>query len=127
MQYDEAVNNYLAVVRNAVREVEQALIAANSTDERRADARRAAEAYKETLKAAQQRQAAGLGTLLELEDVRRSTLAAEQSLVNLQRDERLALIDLYRAAGGGWQAGDPTPEPLAEVRQASQPALAAAR
>ena len=56
-----------------------------------------------------------------------STLAAEQSLVNLQRDERLALIDLYRAAGGGWQAGDPTPEPLAEVRQASQPALAAAR
>ena len=127
VQYDEAVNNYRAVVRNAVREVEQALIAANSTDERREDARRAAEAYRQTLRAAQQRQAAGLGTLLELEDVRRSTLAAEQSQVNLQRDERLALIDLYRAAGGGWQAGDPTPEPLAEVRQASQPALAAAR
>ena len=34
---------------------------------------------------------------------------------------------VHRAAGGGWQAGDPTPEPLAEVRQASQPALAAAR
>ena len=127
VQYDEAVNNYRAVVRNAVREVEQALIAANSTDERREDARRAAEAYRQTLRAAQQRQAAGLGTLLELEDVRRSTLAAELSLVNLQRDERLALIDLYRAAGGGWQAGDRTPEPLAEVRQASQPALAAAR
>lgn len=123
VQYDDAVNRYRAVVRNAVREVEQALVAVQSADERREDARKAAQGYRAALQAAQQRQAAGLGTLLELEDVRRTTLAAELALVNLQRDERLALIDLYRAAGGGWQAGDPTPEPLAEVRQASRPAL----
>ncbi len=122
VQYDDAVNRYRAVVRNAVREVEQALIAVQSADQQREDARRSAEGYRQALTAAQQRQAAGLGTLLELEDVRRTTLVADLALVTVQRDERLALIDLYRAAGGGWQANDPTPDPLAQIRQANAPA-----
>jgi outer membrane protein TolC len=45
-----------------------------------------------------------MSSLIELEQARRSKLAAETALVTLQRERVAAWIALYRAAGGGWQA-----------------------
>ena len=104
--YEEAVVAYRASVRNAVREVEQALVALHSTDAALPDARTAADGFARALQAATDRHRVGLGSLLELEDTRRSALAAELALAQLQRDRLLAWVDLYRALGGGWSATD---------------------
>lgn len=105
--YDEAVVAYRATVRQAVREVEQALLALESTRARQTDAAVATQGFVQALQAATDRHRAGLGSLLELEDTRRSALAAELALVQLHTDRLLAWVDLYRALGGGWSAEQP--------------------
>jgi outer membrane protein, multidrug efflux system len=102
--YDEAVVSLRASARNAVREVEEALVNLNSVAERQGDTQAAAQGYKTALDAAQTRYRSGLGSLVELEDVRRTALASQQSLLQLERERVAAWISLYRAAGGGWDA-----------------------
>ena len=103
-RYEEAVVQYRARVRQAVREVEQALVNLESAREREEDARAAVEGYRVSLAATDARFRSGLGTLIELEDQRRTLLVAELTLVGVQRDRVAAWIALYRALGGGWQA-----------------------
>lgn len=101
-RYDEAVSTYKARVRQAVREVEEALVLLESARERSDDARVAVEGYRASFQATEARYRAGLASLIELEDQRRAALAAETALVNLQRERIAAWIALYRAVGGGW-------------------------
>ena len=42
---------------------------------------------------------------------RRSLLAAETTLITLQKERYAAWVALYRAAGGGWTTDAPTPAP----------------
>ncbi|RZI44692.1 efflux transporter outer membrane subunit [Herbaspirillum sp. HC18] len=103
-RYEEAVVVYRARVRNAVREVEEALVSLQSTAARRDDARTAVEGYRASYDATEARYKGGLGSLFELEDSRRTRLVAETTLVLLERERRAAWVALYRAAGGGWNA-----------------------
>ena len=101
-RYDEAVIKYRASVRQAVREVEEALVNLDSTDQRSGDARIALDGYRAFFVAAESRYQNGLASLIELEDARRTRLAAENAVLILQRERNLAWVALYRAAGGGW-------------------------
>ncbi len=101
-RYDSAVQRYHAQVRQAVGEVEQALVRLDSTAGRSADARRAADGYRRSFEATQARWTAGMASLVELEDARRTQLASETALVALEQERMAAWIALYRAAGGGW-------------------------
>jgi NodT family efflux transporter outer membrane factor (OMF) lipoprotein len=101
-RYDEAGALYRAKLRTAVREVEEALIALQSTADRSADAKVATEGYEASYRATEARFKGGLGTLFELEDARRSALLAQIALIDLQRERSSAWISLYRALGGGW-------------------------
>ncbi len=103
-RYEAAVINYSASARQAVREVEQALVTLNSAAARSGDAEISLEGYRTAFRASEDRYKNGLGSLLELEDARRTRLAAENALVSLQRERSSAWIALYRAAGGGWNA-----------------------
>ena len=107
--YEEAAALYRARVRQAVSEVEQALVRLQSTAERNASARTAAEGYRASFDATEARWRGGLASLVELEDARRTQLAAESALVALQHERMAAWIALYRAAGGGWSADAATP------------------
>ncbi len=107
-RYDEAVALYLASVRQAVREVEIALVNLESARLRNEDARVAAEGYRMSFVATEARYRSGLASLVELEDARRTALAAETALVGLHRERGAAWIALYRALGGGWSAADAT-------------------
>lgn len=107
-RYDEALALYAARVRRAVREVEEALVTLESARERSEDARSAVQGYRASFAATEARYRSGLGSLIELEDQRRVTLAAETALVGLQRERLAAWIALYRALGGGWQRPDAT-------------------
>lgn len=106
-RYAEAAALYRAKVRQAVSEVEQALVRLQSTAERNASARTAAEGYRASFDATEARWRGGLASLVELEDARRTLLAAESALVALRHERMVAWVALYRAAGGGWSADTP--------------------
>lgn len=103
-RYDEAAALYRARVRVAVSEVEQALVRLQSSTERNDSARTAAEGYRAALTATEARWRAGMASLVELEDARRTALAAQNALAALQHERTAAWVALYRAAGGGWEA-----------------------
>jgi NodT family efflux transporter outer membrane factor (OMF) lipoprotein len=101
-RYDESVAVYRARVRQAVREVEEALINLQSTDERASDAETAVTNYQVSFDATQQRYGTGLASLFDLEDARRTLFVSETARVSLQRERAEAWVSLYRAMGGGW-------------------------
>jgi outer membrane protein, multidrug efflux system len=105
-RYEEAAALYAARVRQAVREVEEALVNLDSARARGEDARVAAQGYRVSFTATEARYRSGLASLVELEDARRTLLAAETALVGLQREHAAAWIALYRAMGGGWTRAD---------------------
>jgi multidrug efflux system outer membrane protein len=101
-RYDEAVALYRANVRQAVREVEEALINLQSTDARAGDADAAVQNYQASFDATSARYQSGLASLFELEDSRRTLFAAQTARVSLQRERAEAWVALYRSMGGGW-------------------------
>ena len=105
--YDEAVASLQAKARQAVREVEESLVNLNAANVRGQQSKAAAEGYGASLAATQSRYRAGLASLVELEDARRTALFAQQNQLAVERDRILAWISLYRATGGGWTAQTP--------------------
>jgi outer membrane protein, multidrug efflux system len=101
-RYDEAGALYRARLRTALREVEEALVALQSTADRDTDAQVATEGFAASFTATEARFKGGLASLFELEDARRSALQAQIALIDLQRERSTAWISLYRALGGGW-------------------------
>lgn len=102
-RYDESVAQYRSTVRQAVREVESALLSLQSSHDRYADAEDAVRYSQRSFAATQARFDSGLASLFELEDARRQLFVAQTTLVGLQRDRAEAFVTLYRAMGGGWQ------------------------
>lgn len=100
--YDDAVVQLQAAARNAVREVEDALVRLNGTATRSADAKLAADNFEAALRATEARWKGGVASQFELEDARRSAAAARGALIELERERLVAGIDLIRALGGGW-------------------------
>lgn len=100
--YLAAEADYRAKARQAIREVEEALVRLASAAERETDARIAVEGHRRNVAAAERRWQAGLGSLLEFEATRRLLLAADAALAGVQRDRVAAWVSLYRALGGGW-------------------------
>lgn len=101
-RYQEAAALYGARVRQAVREVESALVRLHSTAERGPQVQAALAGLRSALQAVQAREQAGLASRLELEEARRQLLAAEIAQAQWQTQVRAAQVSLYRAVGGGW-------------------------
>ena len=103
-RYDEAVSAYQGTIRQAVREVEEALLTLHSAGLRKNEADTAAKNYQLSFVETERQYQSGLTSLLALEETRRLDLAAQLALIDLQNEQRAAWIALYRAAGGGWSA-----------------------
>ncbi len=101
-RYDESLAGYKSVAIRAVREVEEALTQLQSAKLRAPDLQASLAGYQAFEKAAQARLSAGAGSVLELEEARRSVLAAQVAVLAMERERLAASISLYRAAGGGW-------------------------
>jgi len=95
-----ALAQYQGAVRNAFREVRQAL----STQARAResfDAQSArVDALRETLRLARLRYESGIASQLEVLDAERGLLAAQTARIEALRAQRAAVADLYRALGG---------------------------
>ncbi len=101
--YRAVVTAYQGKVRQAVREVEEALVTLHSTEARSKDAKVSTQGYAESLAATQSRFGQGLASLVELEDARRSALASESAQLGLELERNRAWVALYRAVGGGFE------------------------
>jgi outer membrane protein, multidrug efflux system len=102
--YDAALAVYRQTVRNAVKEVEQALVRLDSMARREQEAQKSADGYRHYLAASEANWRVGRGNLLDLETSRRSAIGAQVSLLELQQDRLEYWIALYKAMGGGWNA-----------------------
>ncbi len=111
-RYEEAAGKFRGTVRQAVREVEDALVNLQSTTDRGGDTLVAAEGYRASFAGTEARYKAGLASLGELEEARRVLLAAQSAVVLLERERRNAWIGLYKALGGGWSTAAPHPTPM---------------
>jgi NodT family efflux transporter outer membrane factor (OMF) lipoprotein len=120
-RYDEARATWQARAVSAVREVEEALVRLDAAARRDADAQRAAAGYAAFFQAAETQWRVGTGSLLDLEQARRSLLASRAALVQVQRDRVGAWLSLYKAVGGGWQPDDPAPVAAAPDARRSPP------
>ena len=109
-RYDEAVSAYRGLIRNAVREVESALVTLDSSARRVQDTRISVEGFEASLKAADARFRGGLGSLFDLEDARRSALRGQQ------RADRTA-----ERAGGRLDQPVPRPRRRLEPRRRTPP------
>jgi NodT family efflux transporter outer membrane factor (OMF) lipoprotein len=105
-RYEAASVAYAASLRAAVREVESALVTLQSALQRGDDVVRAADGFERSYQATEARYRAGVASLFELEDARRSLVSARSALIDLQREGVVAWITMYRAVGGGWSASE---------------------
>ncbi|QJC58119.1 Solvent efflux pump outer membrane protein SrpC [Polaromonas vacuolata] len=108
-RYEDAASLYRGTVRQAVQEVEQALVMLQSSADRNDDAALAALGFETFFDATEARQRAGLASLVDLEDARRSLLNAQAAVASLALERRKAWIALYRALGGGWSSASAMP------------------
>ena len=100
---EQARQAYRATVLAALEEVENALTAVAETRARRARLTEAAAAAQTTLQIAQHRYQSGLADFQSVLDTQRTRLLADDALATAQTDILTAIIQLYKAFGGGWK------------------------
>jgi multidrug efflux system outer membrane protein len=96
------VEQYKATIRQAFREVSDALVAFERLSQQREAARRVAIANRERLRLSQVRYLAGISSYFEVLDAERQLFDSEMALSQTIRANHQAVVQLYRALGGGW-------------------------
>jgi multidrug efflux system outer membrane protein len=104
---DQAAAEYAGTVLNALREVEDALVAsATAVERRRLTERRVGEA-RAADRLARDRYQRGVDSLLKVLETERRLRSAEEALLVTTSDLWTTRIDLYLALGGDWSAEVP--------------------
>lgn len=101
--FDSLYATYQQDVRNAVKEVEQALVNLDSASRRAQTEAASAAQFAQYFKAAEINWRAGGLDLLALEDARRQAINAQLNVITQQKNRVLQWIALYKAFGGDWQ------------------------
>ncbi len=102
-EYAQALASYNETIQTAFKEVLDA-INNYSLGETVLDARqKEAVALRRSYELALKREKAGLIELLDVLDVERTLLSAEQELVSARQDQLNAVVDICKALGGGWK------------------------
>jgi outer membrane protein, multidrug efflux system len=96
---------YQAAVLNAFEETSDALISREKLAGVRTEQSRAVAAYQEAVKIAMERYRLGNASYYEILQEQQLLFPAENSLAQTQFNQLLAIVQLYLALGGGWDAG----------------------
>jgi multidrug efflux system outer membrane protein len=100
--FDQAKNQYAQSALRAFREVSDALIASQKLSAVEEQQKREVAALTDSVSIARRRYLGGLASYYEVLEAQQLLYPAEISLSETSRDRRLAIVDLYRALGGGW-------------------------
>ena len=102
-QQQESVLLYQQSIQQAFREVSDSLVAYRKNQEFRAQEQLLTTAAQDTTRLANVRYEGGATSYLEVLDSDTRYFDAQIGLAQAQLNERLALVQLYNALGGGWQ------------------------
>ena len=102
-QREELLIAYQKAINGAFRDVSDALVGYQKTREYSANQTVLTETLRDQSRLANNRYVGGVSSYLEVLDTERQRLTAEQELAQAQRDVLNALVQLYKALGGGWQ------------------------
>jgi multidrug efflux system outer membrane protein len=105
---EQAVISYDSTVLTALEDVENALVSFQNNRVRLAALNKASNAAHNAASLAQNRYAAGLVDFQTLLDAERTALLIDDSVAQAQANRVTALIQLYKALGGGWGPGAET-------------------
>jgi multidrug efflux system outer membrane protein len=104
----ELVLNYQRTIYSALREVSDALASHRKAAEQRGEQERLVEALRASARLSAQRYEGGIDNYLQVLDAQRNLFQGELDLARLRRLELTAVVQLYRALGGGWT--EPVPD-----------------
>lgn len=104
---EAALANYHQIVLTSLEDVQNALEALQAARARQTQFAIAVDAARNSELLARTQYRSGLTDFQQLLEAERTLLSARDSLAGSRGDEALALVQLYRALGGGWDAGAP--------------------
>lgn len=100
----QALAQYTLTVQNAFRDVHDALNNVEAGREISTTTTKRIDALRNTLRLADLRYKAGYSSYLEVLNAQRDLAQAESGLIDTQRSQLNAVVSLYKALGGGWDA-----------------------
>ena len=100
--FDQAKYQYSQSALRAFREVSDALIASQKLSAVEEQQKREVAALDDSVSIARRRYLGGLASYYEVLEAQQLLYPAEIRLSETSRDRRLAIVQLYRALGGGW-------------------------
>ena len=100
--WDEAIAQYRKTVLTAFQETSDVLIAQQTLIGQRAALESQVKALREAVDLALTRYNSGRASYFEVLDAEQALFPAESALAQTQRDQLLAVVNLYKALGGGW-------------------------
>jgi multidrug efflux system outer membrane protein len=105
-QRDQAKISFEKAVTQAFGEVSTSLSAHEKLAKAYREQMTSAAAYRDSVRLSIVRYDSGLSSYLEIVDAQIQMYPAESAVVNYDLGRKLALVDLYRALGGGWNLND---------------------
>ena len=99
---------YQGTVLTALQEVSDSLVARQKLIESREQQAQAVTALQESVRLSLLRYTDGLANYIEVLDAQQQLFPAETTLAQVERDQLLAVVQLFKALGGGWSI-DATP------------------
>jgi outer membrane protein, multidrug efflux system len=102
-QHQEAVLSYQETIQGAFRDVSDALIAYRKTQEFREQQQLLVNSAQDATRLSHMRYSGGVASYLEVLTNDTNYFSAELGLVQAQLNELLALVQLYKGLGGGWE------------------------
>jgi len=100
---EQALIQYQQTIQQAFRDVEDALVFRAKASDIRTHQEARVQAAGRALDIANRRYTNGLGTYLDVLDAQRQLFAAEVDLAGISRDQLTAVVQVYKALGGGWE------------------------
>ena len=104
-QWKEARAQYNQTALNAFGEVSNALISRQKLVRSRIEREKQVSALRDSVRIARDRFQLGLANYYELLEAQQQLFPAESALAQTQLNQQLAIVELYKALGGGWDNG----------------------
>lgn len=103
-RFEQAMAQYQKAVQNGFRDTADAIVTIEKKRAGAVEIEKSVIALRDGADLARSRYEGGLSSYLDILIADQSLFSAELNLARIRADEHIAVVNLYRALGGGWQA-----------------------
>lgn len=103
-RFDQAMAQYQQAVQSGFRDTADAIVTIEKKRAGAIEVEKGVVALRDAADLARSRYEGGLSSYLDILIADQSLFSAELNLARIRADEHIAVVNLYRALGGGWQA-----------------------